>query len=97
MLMPTIAGNIIRQSQRTLAFSRWGIVEIFLLALAVRVLWMVLLRGPIDTEGAEYARIAENLLYGNGYSGIAIPERELMFFPMFPFLIVVFLLLVQNS
>jgi Dolichyl-phosphate-mannose-protein mannosyltransferase len=43
--------------------------------------------GAIDTEGAEYARIAENLLAGQGYRGIVTPGVELMFPPFYPFMI----------
>jgi 4-amino-4-deoxy-L-arabinose transferase-like glycosyltransferase len=44
-------------------------------------------RGPIESEGAEYARIAENLRHGLGYVGIVTPGTELMFPPLFPLLI----------
>jgi 4-amino-4-deoxy-L-arabinose transferase-like glycosyltransferase len=53
--------------------------------------------GSIDSEGAEYARIAENLLNGNGYVGIAIPGTELMFPPLFPFLIAAVSLLTHQA
>ena len=43
--------------------------------------------GPIESEGAEYARIAENLRHGLGYVGIVTPGPELMFPPLFPLLI----------
>jgi 4-amino-4-deoxy-L-arabinose transferase-like glycosyltransferase len=45
--------------------------------------------GPrtIGGEGAEYARIAENLRNGFGYLGIATPGPELLFPPLFPLLI----------
>jgi 4-amino-4-deoxy-L-arabinose transferase-like glycosyltransferase len=55
--------------------------------LLVRVLSAVLFRGIIHTEGAEYARIAENLLSGVGYVGIATPGTQLFFPPLFPILI----------
>jgi 4-amino-4-deoxy-L-arabinose transferase-like glycosyltransferase len=43
--------------------------------------------GAIESEGAEYARIAENLRKGFGYVGIATPGPELNLSPLFPFLI----------
>jgi 4-amino-4-deoxy-L-arabinose transferase-like glycosyltransferase len=43
--------------------------------------------GAIGGEGAEYARIAQNLRDGFGYVGIATPGAELMFPPLFPALI----------
>ena len=43
--------------------------------------------GAIENEGAEYARLAENLRYGVGFVGIAMPGTELLFNPLFPLLI----------
>src|SRR5262245_56702025 len=88
--------DVARQDHRRLALSRWSILSIFFAAFVVRLLWMMYLRGPIDTEGAEYARIAENLLSGNGYRGIATEGTELMFPPLFPFLIAAFSLLTND-
>jgi 4-amino-4-deoxy-L-arabinose transferase-like glycosyltransferase len=59
---------------------------IVLLAFALRLLTAIFLTGSIDYEGAEYARIAENLLNGTGYVGM-IQGTELKFPPLFPFLI----------
>lgn len=58
----------------------------FILALAfvVRALATVYFPGAIDTEGAEYARIAQNLLWGNGYVGIAEKGTQLFLPPLFP-------------
>ena len=64
-----------------------GLLILVLSALLIRVLWAVLFAGEIDTEGAEYARIAQNLLAGKGYVGIATPGTQLCFPPLFPFLI----------
>jgi 4-amino-4-deoxy-L-arabinose transferase-like glycosyltransferase len=57
------------------------------LALLVRIGCAIYFTGEIDPEGAEYARIAENLLAGKGYSGIATEGTQLFFPPLFPFLI----------
>jgi 4-amino-4-deoxy-L-arabinose transferase-like glycosyltransferase len=43
--------------------------------------------GAIEDDGAEYARIAQNLRNGVGYVGIATPGLELNFPPLVPFLI----------
>jgi 4-amino-4-deoxy-L-arabinose transferase-like glycosyltransferase len=59
----------------------------FALRLAAMIHWGT---GAIESEGAEYARIAENLRKGVGYVGIVTPGPELMFPPLFPALIYVF-------
>src|SRR5437773_2022235 len=43
--------------------------------------------GAIESEGAEYARIAENLRNGIGYVGLVTPGAQLNFNPLFPLLI----------
>jgi 4-amino-4-deoxy-L-arabinose transferase-like glycosyltransferase len=63
---------------------------ILLSAFGLRLFCMNFLTGTIGTEGAEYARIAENLLAGKGYIGIATEGTEFMFPPLFPFLIAAF-------
>ena len=60
---------------------------ILLFAFVLRLLTARFLMGLIDPEGAEYARIAENILNGNGYVGIAVPGAQLSFPPLFPLLI----------
>jgi 4-amino-4-deoxy-L-arabinose transferase-like glycosyltransferase len=55
---------------------------------AVRVAaWAYWQTGAIESEGAEYARIAENLRNGVGYVGLAHPGTQLNFNPLFPLLI----------
>jgi hypothetical protein len=73
------------------------LLAIFTLALAVRLLATMLFTGLIDPEGAEYARIAQNLLQGNGYSGIAEPGTQLFFPPLFPFAIAAVTLVTGNA
>lgn len=53
--------------------------------------------GLIDPEGAEYARIAENLLAGVDYSGIATEGKQLFFPPLYPFLIAALSLIVGSA
>lgn len=62
---------------------------ILLVAFATRLVWTRFLTGAIHTEAAEYARIAQNLVAGKGYVGIATEGPELMFPPLFPLLIVI--------
>jgi len=61
---------------------------ILLVALALRLGWLTFFTEAINGEGAEYARIAENLAAGRGYVGIATEGRELMLPPLYPALIV---------
>lgn len=53
--------------------------------------------GAIESEGAEYARIAENLREGRGYVGISTPGTQLVFAPLFPSLIAAASLLTHND
>ena len=43
--------------------------------------------GTIESEGAEYAKIAENLRMGVGYVGFVVPGPQVNFPPLFPWLI----------
>ena len=64
------------------------LLSILAIAFIVRALAAVFFTGAIDGEGAEYARIAQNLLWGNGYVGIAEEDGKQLFFPpLFPFTI----------
>ena len=87
-ISPALQGTIL---------SRLPLLLIFLLAFTLRLLSALLLTGTIDGEGAEYARIAENLLNGTGYVGIVTPGAELMFPPLFPLLIAAITLLAHHS
>ncbi len=49
--------------------------------------WAYWQTGAIESEGAEYARIAENLRNGVGYVGLVTPGAQLNFNPLFPVLI----------
>jgi len=53
--------------------------------------------GAIESEGAEYARIAENLRTGRGYIGISTPGTQLVFPPLFPSLIAATSLVTHND
>jgi hypothetical protein len=60
------------------------------LGLVLRLVCLFYFTDAINGEGAEYCRIAENLVAGKGYVGIATEGRELMFPPLFPLLIAAF-------
>lgn len=79
------ASNGMSSQQRRL----WVLLTIILFAsFAVRVAaWTYWKTGAIESEGAEYARIAENLRNGAGYVGLVTPGSELLFNPLFPLLI----------
>jgi 4-amino-4-deoxy-L-arabinose transferase-like glycosyltransferase len=69
------------------ARERRVLVGILAVALALRALCTIMFSGEIDTEGAEYARIAENIIQGKGFIGIATEGLQLVFPPLFPVLI----------
>jgi hypothetical protein len=58
-----------------------------LVALIARIVWAVGHGQTIEQEGAEYARIAENLLAGHGYVGIFNNGVQLNFPPLYPLMI----------
>ena len=70
-------------------------VWIVLLAACLRIYWLATQPVVISNEGAEYARIAENLVKGNGYVG-TMGGPQLIFPPLYPLLIAVFHFLVGN-
>ena len=70
---------------------------IMLTGFVARAICAIWFRGIIDGEGAEYARIAQNLLSGVGYVGIATGGKELVFPPLFPFLIAAVTLLTGDA
>jgi 4-amino-4-deoxy-L-arabinose transferase-like glycosyltransferase len=67
----------------------WVLLSLIVVAgFAVRLVALAYLRtGAIESEGAEYARIAENLRNGVGYVGLATPGPQINFPPLFPLLI----------
>ncbi len=69
--------------------SLWLLLTLILAAsFAVRVAaWVHWQTGAIESEGAEYARLAENLRNGVGFVGLVTPGPQLNFNPLFPLLI----------
>jgi 4-amino-4-deoxy-L-arabinose transferase-like glycosyltransferase len=64
--------------------------------LALRILWLTVYPRVIENEGAEYARLAENLLAGRGYVGV-FGGPHALFPPLFPILIGLVTSLTHNS
>src|SRR3984893_17129831 len=82
---------------RTAIVGHLPLLLILLLAFTLRLLSARFLMGSIDSEGADYARIAENLLNGKGFVGIAVPGVELWHPPLFPLLIASVSLITHQS
>src|SRR5712692_4340362 len=81
----TDPGTTLRQSPRRLGV--W-LTLLVLLSFAVRIAaWAYWGTGTIESEGAEYAKIAENLRNGVGYVGLVSPGPQVLFNPLFPFMI----------
>jgi 4-amino-4-deoxy-L-arabinose transferase-like glycosyltransferase len=60
---------------------------IFVLALLLRVLWMLIFVDSANNEGIYYLRLAENLAAGKGYIGLRENGLQLLYPPLFPCLI----------
>jgi 4-amino-4-deoxy-L-arabinose transferase-like glycosyltransferase len=66
----------------------WVIVLMAAASLAVRLAaWRYFGTGTIESEGAEYARIAQNLRDGLGYVGLVADGPQVIFHPFYPYLI----------
>lgn len=86
-----------RSSVAEVLASQWLLPAAVLLALVMRVGWALSHGLAIEQEGAEYARIAENLLAGNGYVGMFNAGVQLNFPPLYPLMIAVVTLIVGNA
>jgi len=79
-------------------YQLWLVLTLIVLAsFAVRI--AALLHwgtGAIESEGAEYTRIAQNLRNGVGYVGIVSPGPQVVFPPLFPLLIAAASFLIHN-
>jgi 4-amino-4-deoxy-L-arabinose transferase-like glycosyltransferase len=76
---------------------KWLLPGFVVLALVVRIAWAAAHGLSIEQEGAEYARIAENLLAGKGYVGMFNNGTQLNFPPLYPLLIAAVSLLVGSA
>jgi 4-amino-4-deoxy-L-arabinose transferase-like glycosyltransferase len=77
--------------------SRTFLIVAVLLALGLRLWWALRFGHAIEQEGAEYARIGENLINGRGYVGIFDNGPQLNFPPLYPILIGVTSLVTRDS
>jgi 4-amino-4-deoxy-L-arabinose transferase-like glycosyltransferase len=81
-----------------LAFStRAVVIAAVLIAVLVRVGWALLYTQSIENEGAEYGRIAENLLGGRGYVGMSNNGTQMGYPPLYPFLIAAVSYVLENT
>jgi 4-amino-4-deoxy-L-arabinose transferase-like glycosyltransferase len=78
------------------AASRWALSGFVLLAVLFRAWWGLARPAVMENEGAEYARIAENLLAGHGYVG-TMAGPQTLFPPLYPLLIALVLLAIDNA
>lgn len=69
-------------------YSRKALFLILVLAFALRLGWALHSAHAVENEGAEYARIAQNLLHQHRYNGI-LGGPESIFPPLYPCLIAV--------
>jgi 4-amino-4-deoxy-L-arabinose transferase-like glycosyltransferase len=76
---------------------RWLLAGACLLAMAIRIYWAFGHGLSIEQEGAEYARIAQNLLAGKGYVGIFNNGVQLNFPPLYPMAIAAVSLLLGDA
>jgi hypothetical protein len=85
----SVKSGQVRKGTNSRTHRLWLLLTLMVAAsFAVRVAALVHWRtGAIESEGAEYTRIAENLRNGVGYVGIVSPGPQLVFNPLFPLLI----------
>lgn len=87
-----------RRGPRLLEISpQQALLLIVIVGLALRAICAFWFRGMIDGEGAEYGRLAQNLLAGRGYVGIATPGDQLFFPPLYPMLIAALTVVTGNA
>ena len=79
-----------------LSFTAWTLLA-FGAALVLRLIWIFHWPLSIESEGVYYARIAENLLAGRGYVGAREAGKQLLYPPLFPWLIAGTTAFVGNS
>ncbi|HEU5479965.1 MAG TPA: glycosyltransferase family 39 protein, partial [Candidatus Tumulicola sp.] len=81
----TTTSAIARIRLRAASAEPW-VAALVVLGLALRLWWLFTHTNAIEKDGAEYARIAQNVLHGHGYVGLQ-PGPELLFPPLYPALL----------
>jgi hypothetical protein len=68
--------------------ARWqGLLGLFLLSFALRLVWRIFGPKVIESEGVLYARVGENLAAGRGLVGLHEMGLQLLYPPLYEFLI----------
>jgi 4-amino-4-deoxy-L-arabinose transferase-like glycosyltransferase len=87
----------IHSKAAALAASRWFLAAAVLIGLLLRIAWAERHGLSIEQEGAEYARIGQNLLAGKGFVGMFNNGVQLNFPPLYPFLIAAVSMITGNA
>jgi hypothetical protein len=77
--------------------SRYIIAAAVVCAALLRLAWAIWIDKSLEGDGAEYARIAENLLAGRGYVGVFANGTQLNFPPLYPVLIALVSLVLPSA
>jgi Dolichyl-phosphate-mannose-protein mannosyltransferase len=99
----TLVPGHARSQSRLAELKAWHLCFLFLSVTLVASIgvrasaWHHWHTGAIESEGAEYARIAQNLRNGQGYVGISTPGTQLVSPPLFPLLIAATSLITHND
>jgi 4-amino-4-deoxy-L-arabinose transferase-like glycosyltransferase len=72
------------------------LLAVLAIALVCRIVWWFIGTAVIENEGAEYARLADNLRNGVGYVGI-LGAKQALFPPLYPMLIALGSLIVGDA
>jgi 4-amino-4-deoxy-L-arabinose transferase-like glycosyltransferase len=85
-----------QSSDQRLALTKISVSILLLLSLVVRIWWVIHRGTVIEGEGANYARMAENIATGKGWLGMQ-GHLQLFYPPLFPLLIAAVYPLVHNA
>jgi len=69
------------------ATGRRTVLTLLLVAIGLRLLWVLFVPQVIESEGSYYARVGENLALGRGYLGLREAGLQLLYPPLYPCLI----------
>lgn len=80
--------DVIGATASSVHLQRWKLLILLAASLAIRIIAFAYFgAGTIESEGAEYAKIAQNLRAGVGYVGLVSAGPQVLFPPLFPWLI----------